>query len=161
MTDYFITIISQQRRNKVRQQELEDVQFWLSANGVRFICRRYESTGMYNQLHFHGIARFVGRYQGLVSWGDEDHTDNTYHIRWQKVTNYKNLITYILKDGSREANSPFSKTLKRSKQYINIFPATRSGVEGRRREHCVSKPGRCPRSNPSRDTLSNILKRTL
>ncbi len=107
MTDYFITISSQQKGNQVRLQELEDVQFWLSANGVKFICRRYESTGKYKQLHFHGIARFKGRFQGLVAWGAAGITDNTYSIRWVKVTNYYNLLTYLLKPGSYEAYSPF------------------------------------------------------
>ncbi len=158
MTDYFITISAQQKANKVRRQELEDVQFWLSANGARFICRRYESTGKYNQLHFHGIARFQGRFQGLVSWGDAVNTDNSYSIRWVKVTNYYRLITYLLKEGSSEAYSPFQRDINLSKQYINITP----------RAERTEKGGACgsnfsvKRSHPlPPHYLSNILKRTL
>ncbi len=158
MTDYFITISAQQKANKVRRQELEDVQFWLSANGARFICRRYESTGKYNQLHFHGIARFQGRFQGLVSWGDAVNTDNSYSIRWVKVTNYYRLITYLFKEGSYECPNPFHKILS----YSNITlsgkesggapapPAQRAGNWGVNNHPLGSQP-----------SLSTILKRTL
>ncbi len=142
MPDYLLTISAQQKAGKVLQHELEDVQFWLQAHGVVFICRRYESTGLYKQLHFHGLVRYLGKFSHLTKWGDLDYTNNTFSINFKKVTNYRGAITYLLKPGSYEVTNITKKGGAQHRQ------RSERGIGG---------------SSPSFRThsLSSILKRTL
>ncbi len=148
MPDYLLTISAQQKNTLVKQTELEDVQFWLAAHGVVFICRRYESTGVYRQLHFHGMVRYNGKFKHLTKWGDLKFTNNTYSINFKRVGNYKGAIRYLLKAGSVEC-------------HISLPPVKGSGGAPTRPAKRVGNWGGEASTACSHNNLVEVLVKTL
>ncbi len=147
MPDYLLTISAQQKKDIIKHSELEDIQFWLQAHGVIFVARRYESTGQYKQLHFHGLVRYKGKFAHLTSWGDKDFTQNTFSINFKRVTNYKGAITYLLKPGSTEC-------------HISLHRRWSGGAPTPSAKRAGNWGGEASTAC-SHNTLSTILKRTL
>jgi len=103
MPDYLLTITSQQKLDKIHVHEIRDIIFWLEAHGVIFIITRYEDHGKYKQLHSHCMVRYIGRYNHLTKWGDQEFTYNTFQVHWKKIRprTYKQVIDYLLKQDTK------------------------------------------------------------
>ncbi len=103
MPDYLLTITCQQKKDLVFGYEIRDIVFWLEAQGVTFLIKRYEDHGLYGQLHLHCLVRYVGRYVHLCKWGDQEFTHNTWQVHWKKVKQggYGRVITYLLKQDTK------------------------------------------------------------
>ncbi len=108
---YLLTISSQQKKLQISKKDLQDIILWLKMNipSLNFIEERYEVSGKYTQLHFHGIVSVSSRFQyrAFAQWGDLEHTNKTYRVHWSKMYNYNGALKYIDKDVPS-----FQKTLR-------------------------------------------------
>ncbi len=92
--------ISKASKNKYTSvSDIWEVILWLKANGLRLDAHNwaYERHGKYRQLHFHGLARFTGLYNGLTHYGDNIICPY-FKIIWSRVRDREGAIRYIFKN---------------------------------------------------------------
>ncbi len=96
---YLVTISCQQKLIEVSQSDLHEVIMWLkmNINSLHIYHYSYETTGKYNQLHFHAIAGMTGMWKPFTQWGEAPYT-KTYRIQWSKIADYPGALDYVYKD---------------------------------------------------------------
>ncbi len=99
---YMLTISCQQKKHLVIARDIVDVIVWLkhSIETLKFVDNAFESSGKYQQLHFHSIVEVHRpfRYSPFTQFGDTAHCHNTFSINWKKLTYPTGARSYVYKD---------------------------------------------------------------
>jgi len=99
---YLITIICQQKKHYISKEEIDEVILWLKMNipSLKILNSVYETSGRYNQLHFHAVATTSTKiyYKPFTQWGDTEYNNNTFKIHWSSIYDYTGACAYIQKD---------------------------------------------------------------
>lgn len=101
-----VSIHKQNKKEKVKLSQLNDIIIYLTSNGVHFDYIVAEQHGYYNQLHCHCMVRYKGRYLPLskyklgTSW---------YRIHWTPIKDHRGCMHYL------------EKHIKESREYIAML----------------------------------------
>ncbi len=100
-TVYMITISCQQKKCFISYHNLYMIIMWLKLSIPHFHIRRdvFETSGKYQQLHYHAIVEVPAsfRYRPYVKYGD-CYLCKSYRIQWTKIYNMHRAVRYLLKD---------------------------------------------------------------
>lgn len=95
---YLLTISCQQKNVYLEPGHINDILSWLKGEGVKILKGEFEISGIYSQLHWHGIAQFKGRWKPLTQFGEKGTTQYTFRIQWRSIRNLEDAIAYVVKD---------------------------------------------------------------
>ncbi len=102
MTLYMISISSQQKKDTINKQQLQDVITYLKNSIQHFYIQQitFEYGTVYKQLHCHMIVKVKRnfRWKKYTQYGDIQYTKNTFHIDYRKIYNHTKAVQYISKD---------------------------------------------------------------
>jgi len=97
-----LTISAQQKKSFIQEHQLKEVIMWLKMNidHLHVYSHVYETSGLYNQLHFHGIVSVdkYFSYRPFTVYGDIMYTQNTFRVQWTKITDLIGAYNYLKKD---------------------------------------------------------------
>ncbi len=101
MEQYLMTISCQQKTKIITESHILDVIMWLKMNisSLKIIDYEYETSGKYEQLHFHGIISVKSgfKYKPFTKYGD--HTIMpSFSINYKQITYLFGAYKYIHKD---------------------------------------------------------------
>lgn len=101
MGNYLITITAFKKNIPVMEHELKNIIEWLEHNGVEIEHGAFETSGLYNQLHYHATIKYNGLYRHLTQYGDDVH-ERRFKIHWMKIKrnleDVQRSIQYVYKD---------------------------------------------------------------
>ncbi len=101
MEKYLLTISCQQKKKIITESHILDVILWLkmSISSLKIIDYEYETSGKYEQLHFHGIicVKSGFRYKPFTVYGDASIMP-TFSVNWRPITYLSGAYKYIHKD---------------------------------------------------------------
>ncbi len=102
MVHYMLTISCQQKKSFIVKSDLKEVVLWLKMNihHLKVYTHVYETSGGYNQLHFHAIVdvKHNFSYRPFTKWGDIDFTHHTFRVQWTKIVDLQGAYHYLYKD---------------------------------------------------------------
>ncbi len=96
---YAITITSQQKKQIISKEQLDEVIKWLTCSGMIIANINYEDIGKHKQLHVHAFAwvKMPFFWRAYIQYGCTSVMDTTFQIHWQKVLNVRNILRYMEK----------------------------------------------------------------
>ncbi len=99
---YLLTVICQQKLKFVCKRDLDSVLLWLKMNisSLKVYQSCYERSGVYSQLHFHGIVSTSSyfRWKPYIQYGDTEVNNCTFRVHWSRIHDYEGAVSYVYKD---------------------------------------------------------------
>lgn len=94
MVQYLLTISCQQKLLPIYKADLLCVRRTLPLTAI--FADSYETSGKYNQLHYHALVEFKGYWKLYTQYIAECY--KTYRIHWKKVRDFYGAMDYVYKD---------------------------------------------------------------
>ncbi len=115
--DYLITVTKYQKTDYVSKAQLDEITHYLcmEIHSFRLKDWAYENSGMYSQLHLHGICEMGAgvRYSKYTRVFD-------FKIQYTKITNMKGAKRYIHKEAYDICSQQEILALNRYQDYIFV-----------------------------------------
>jgi len=98
-TIYMLTISCQQKKQFISQKQLEMIILYLKfhINTLKIYKDCYETSGLYNQLHYHAIVS-SSKYFKFIDYNSYKTEGISFRIQWKKIYNYRGAASYLQKD---------------------------------------------------------------
>lgn len=100
-TPYMITIVCQQKKAYVSQDDIEEVLDWLAVDAdCLHVDGAYELDPKYKQLHYHGIVKAPRQFRWApwTQYGCVSVMEKTFRIWWKPISGGASMVqAYIHK----------------------------------------------------------------
>ncbi len=111
-----LTITSHNKKTYIHQSELDVILYKLQKSIELFKVGdfSYEVSGIYHQLHFHGLVTVLKSFRYSPQWTSLD----GFQLKWKKVFNKRRAINYIYKDQNGSRNGVKTKYARNQESII-------------------------------------------